>query len=70
DAQNPVMAQLAKDHPGQIIKIDADSQLGRIHSIPGSTLPNIFVQSKNGQRTAYQGFQRADVLRRALSATN
>ncbi|CAN5600365.1 hypothetical protein BH10CYA1_BH10CYA1_11240 [soil metagenome] len=70
DSQNPVMDRLAKDHPGQIIKIDADSQLGRSHSIPRSTLPNIFVQSKDGQKTAYQGFQQEDVLRRALSTTN
>ncbi|MBS1957625.1 MAG: hypothetical protein JST89_25785 [Cyanobacteria bacterium SZAS-4] len=65
DSQNPVMAKLAKEFPGQIIKVDADSQLGRSNSIPGSTLPNIFVRSQ-GQNRSMQGFQREDVIRRAL----
>lgn len=65
DSQNPVMAKLAKEFPGQIIKVDADSQLGRSNSIPGSTLPNIFVRS-HGQNRSMQGFQREDVIRRAL----
>ncbi len=66
DSQNPVMAKLAKEFPGQIIKVDADSQLGRQNSIPGSVLPNIFIKA-NGQSRSLTGFQREDVIRRALN---